>query len=160
MDGAKAIELALDNYACPYCRHAAKSSSGRTLHLKNCKAIAENEKAAAQWKAGMRVRCQAKDAKISHIKGGLAALDSGEVAPCTRLRKAEAAEFKPQTCPRIKDADEWVTQVVERCKGRGLKSKEIKAWVKTLYKVSGYPKYRMWKPEDITKALKGCGLGG
>jgi len=153
-DPNKSIEMALAEYKCPYCGHLAKSSSGRTLHLKRpCKAIKPSVRAAGEFKRGVKVKYQLKEHKIVLIKDGLLVLSNGDVASATKVTKAtgnnKAGSVKIKSEPR--NAVEWVQRVVDRLEG--YTPERARHWVLVLYKITGYAKYRKWTEDHIKEAL-------
>ena len=144
---------ALDNYTCPYCRHIASSSSGRTLHLRGCPHAKPNITAARTLAVGARVRYQTKNHKIVKIKDGLILLDNGEIGPATKMNIAKEEEQQPSiiiTSP--KTAHEWVKSILDRDE-TSKSPAEKRKWVLVLYRLTGYAKHMKWAIEDITAAL-------
>jgi len=148
----KDIDAAISSYTCPYCRKMAKSSSGRTLHIKVCKAIDECIEAAKTFKTRMKVRYQLKDRTVYYIRDGLVLLDNGDVAPATGLRKKKPTVAGPAvSIPTPKSAKEWVKFYIKRYEK--LTPEDARSRVLTLYRATGYAKYRHWTEEDVKEAL-------
>lgn len=144
------IDQALAKFTCPYCKKEAKSSSGRTLHLKVCGGYAENVTISKKFKPTQRVRYNMKNAKIVYIKDGLVLLDNDEVVPAKALHEVavEIDEATPTPASHLKESKSlaaWVAGYVSRGRNRGS--------IEWLFKISGFVQHRKWKFEELEPLL-------
>ena len=151
----RAIDLVLDGVGigtlkCPYCGKQMKSSSGFTLHKRACGEVASNINAARRLKPKMEARYQTKECKIVYIKDGLVLLDSGDVAPATKVWTRKEREGPRITVLTPKNEDEWVGAICDRYPDKT--PDELCKYVMRLYGLTGFAS-RKWPLESIQEAL-------
>ena len=149
------IGQALESYICPYCGKVMKSASGRTLHRQApCKKIAPNVKAAKKLIVGQEVVYRHNAHKIVQIEDGLVAFKDGTVISALKLGESDPRpkEIKKIKSPRT--ALEWVNNYVKLRE----EVKDLGAYIRCLFKLSSYVRYKRWTPEDLESALQRHGL--
>lgn len=147
------IDKILECYSCPYCKHTAKSSSGRTLHRKSCKEKSSHMAAQKKYKVGQKVKFRGKEGKIKELKEGLAALDNGEIAACGKLSKTSKKESRKITYSSPRTALEWVDIYIAKHREKQENDVELRKYIAMLFSLSSYTAHRKWTKDQLEEAL-------
>lgn len=141
----------IKDYKCPYCGNEAKSPSGRTLHLKSCKAISTAKDAAKKFEVGDDIQVGTKIRMIVDIQDGLLLLADNRVRSAHKVNKIKVSG-KISSGPAIpKNPHQWVSTFCSHYPPT--QDEDNLRWrMGIIYRTTTYAK-RRWPWDDIENAM-------